>query len=146
MYKKKVLGVAVVGGYLYQKCAEICEQKYFNLIQCDCQNPAITLLNTNKICQTQIQLKCLNDFRLRRSSSAIYRTCRGICPESCSTTSYITSQNTALYPSDYYYKELRKSHLIRGQFKQNLFLIMRFLYQNFGFIKFLIILIKNQKK
>lgn len=105
--------------YLYNRCSDICTQKYFIIPQCDCQDPSKTIYqNRTTICSTRSQLACVSTLKKNLNIKDIMETCNGICPSRCKTYSFIPTLSSASYPTMYYAKRLKQFPLIKSKVDQ----------------------------
>lgn len=89
--------------YNKRLCYEICLQTQFIQPKCNCTDPSVLMgnLQGDRICFTNADLDCINEFKVSSEKMDLASYCGSYCPEECDSITYTTSLSTIDYPSKY---------------------------------------------
>lgn len=104
--------------YSLQLCYDLCLQRDFIVKSCGCSDPALKPFDTSvPICSSLTSLNCTKSTKDKFDSTPISAKCAQFCPTACSTVKYSTSSSSSGYPTDYFFKILSQTPVLKTKFK-----------------------------
>jgi hypothetical protein len=108
-------------GYSRKLCYEICLQYEFISSNCSCIDTSVLTTASGSVktyCNTQKELKCVDDMRNYFNQHSLGDTCAAYYPTECDRFSYSTSVSMADYPTNYYYNVIKSQENLVNLYKK----------------------------